>query len=69
MNNAEHPALHALHVYGTPALGDEDAVALPYYNIYRQTDTLVYSLMGYRQECRSLQPGLYITSGRKMLYR
>ena len=74
MNNVATPALFAFHVYGTP-VEDDDAIALPYY-IYKEaedndkeTDASVYNLMGIRQERRPSKPGLYITSGRKVLVR
>ncbi|MBR4517156.1 MAG: hypothetical protein IKO60_07155 [Bacteroidaceae bacterium] len=74
MNNVAAPALFAFHVYGTP-VEDDDAIALPYY-IYKEaedndkeTDASVYNLMGIRQERRPSKPGLYITSGRKVLVR
>ena len=64
MNNAEAPALYAFHVYGTP-VDDDDAIAFPTED--KETDATVYNLMGMKQERRSLQPGLYIMSGRKVL--
>jgi hypothetical protein len=62
---AEQSALYAFHVYGT-LVPEEDGIATPYY-IYKETDASVYDLMGIRQERRSLKPGLYIMSGRKVL--
>lgn len=64
---AEQPALYAFHVYGT-LVPEEDGIATPYY-IYKEADASVYDLMGIRQERRSLKPGLYIMSGRKVLVR
>jgi len=64
MNNVEAPALYAFHVYGTP-VEDDDAIAFPTED--KETDATVYNLMGMKQERRSLQPGLYIMSGRKVL--
>ena len=66
MNNVEAPALYAFHVYGTP-VEDDDAIAFPTED--KETDATVYNLMGMKQERRSLQPGLYIMSGRKVLVR
>lgn len=63
MNNVASPALYAFHVYGT-LVEDDDAITTPY--IYNKTDASVYDLMGIRQERRSLKPGLYIMSGRKV---
>ena len=63
MNNAEQPALYAFHVYGT-LVEDEDAIVTPY--IYKEADAPVFSLSGIKQERRSLKPGLYIMSGKKV---
>ena len=66
MNNVEAPALYAFHVYGTP-VEDEDAIkTLPQWGSGKGA---VFSLSGIRQERRSLQPGLYIVSGKKILVR
>ncbi|MBO7119588.1 MAG: hypothetical protein J6W03_04650 [Bacteroidaceae bacterium] len=64
MNNAEAPAFYAFHVYGT-VVEDEDALAFPTED--KATDASVYDLNGIKQERRSLKPGLYIMSGRKVL--
>ena len=70
MNNTEAPALYAFHVYGT-LVEDEDAIVSPHYDyIYKEeADASVYDLNGIRQKRRSLCPGLYIMSGRKVLVR
>ncbi|MBO7471314.1 MAG: hypothetical protein J6T78_05550 [Bacteroidaceae bacterium] len=66
MNNVESPAFYAFHLYGTP-VEDDDAIAFPTED--NETDASVYDLKGIKQERRSLQPGLYIMSGRKVLVR
>ena len=66
MNNVEAPALYAFHVYGTLA-EDGDAIFSP--SIDKENDTPVFSLSGIKQERRSLKPGLYIVSGKKVLVR
>ena len=68
MNNVEVPALYAFHIYGT-AVEDGDGMTHYIYNMYKETNAPVYDLMGMKQERRSLQPGLYIMSGRKVLVR
>lgn len=66
MNNAESPALYAFHVYGT-LVEDEDVIVSPHTE--KANDASVFSLSGIKQERRSLKPGLYIMSGKKVLVR
>ena len=66
MNNVESPALYAFHVYGTLVEG-EDIIVSP--SIDKASDAPIFSLSGIKQERRSLKPGLYIMSGKKVLVR
>lgn len=66
MNNAESPALYAFHVYGT-LVEDEDAIVSLHTD--KANDASVFSFSGIKQERRSLKPGLYIMSGKKILVR
>ncbi|MBR4130316.1 MAG: hypothetical protein IKU02_05240 [Bacteroidaceae bacterium] len=66
MNNVESPALYAFHVYGT-LVEDDDVIVSP--SIDKASDAPVFSLSGIKQERRSLKPGLYIMSGKKVLVR
>lgn len=70
MNNAEAPALYALHVYGMP-VEDDDAVyevkGEPKDGEEPEDDGAVFTLSGLRVGNGNKKPGLYIKSGRVIL--